>query len=50
MHRKSAKVIVNWLLVGCPPPYMILDQEDCSRLESSWTKEVLHLENDIVFF
>jgi hypothetical protein len=41
MRRKNAEIIVNTILEGCPPPRLILGQEDCSRLESSRMKEVL---------
>jgi hypothetical protein len=41
MYRESVEFIVNTTLEGCPPPRLILGQEDYSRLELSGTKEVL---------
>jgi hypothetical protein len=49
MHRYNAELIVNKLLVAFPPPQLIFGQKDYSRLESSWTKEVLLLENQEAF-
>jgi hypothetical protein len=34
MCKESAELIVNTILDGCPPPCLILGQEDYSRLES----------------
>ena len=50
MRRENAEIIVNTILEGCPPPLLILDQEDCSRLELSRTKEVLQARNHDAFF
>jgi hypothetical protein len=50
MRRENAEIIVNTILEGCPPPCLILGQEDCSRLESSRTKEVLQAGNHDAFF
>jgi hypothetical protein len=50
MRRESAEFIVNKFLVGCLPPHLILGQEDCSRPESSQTKEVLLSRNHEAFF
>jgi hypothetical protein len=50
MRRENAEIIVKTILEGCPPPRLILGQEDCSRLQSSRTKEVLHAGNHDAFF
>jgi hypothetical protein len=49
MRRKNAEIIVKTILEGCPPPHLILGQEDCSRLELSRTKEVLQAGNHDAF-
>jgi hypothetical protein len=41
MHRESTELIVKTILEECPPPRLILGQDDYSRLQSSGTKEVL---------
>jgi hypothetical protein len=50
MHRKSIEFIVNKILFGCPPPRLILGQEDYLRLELSRTKEILLSGNHDAFF
>jgi hypothetical protein len=49
MCRKSAEFIVNKILFGCPPPCLILGQDNCSILKSSQIKEVLLLGNHEAF-
>jgi hypothetical protein len=41
MRRESTKLIVKSTLEGCPPPHLILGQDDYSRLQLSGTMEVL---------
>jgi hypothetical protein len=50
IHRESVELIVNKILEGCLPPRLILSQEDCSRLELSWTKEDHLSRNHDAFF
>jgi hypothetical protein len=50
MRRKNAELIVKSILEGCPPPRLILGQDDYSRLQSSGTKEVLQAGNNDAFF
>jgi hypothetical protein len=50
IRRESTELIVKMILEGCPPPRLILGQDDYSRLQSSGTKEVLQSRNHDAFF
>ena len=49
IYRKSAELIVNKILFGCPLPCLILGQDNYPRLKLSQIKKILLLGNHEAF-